>query len=126
MTTSLLPVTDHGLFTAAEAGAQGVDAGELARSRQRGEVTRLRRGVYAAHDVARLAPRDRHLLEVRALLRSVERPGTVSHESAAVVHGMDLYERDLGLLHLTRADRRASRQEAASTTTWGSCPTIRC
>ena len=69
---------------------EGWSDDELARSIRRGDLSRLRRGAYLSGP----APVDgaaRHLLLVHATLRTLRRPGVVSHQSAAVLHGLPLW-----------------------------------
>jgi hypothetical protein len=66
-----------------------------------GELERLRRGAYVAGtlpaDVAAV-----HRLLVRATLSGLRRPAVVSHQSAAVLHGLPLWDAPLDRVHVTR------------------------
>lgn len=94
----------HGsVITTAEATRLGVTANELRGLQRAGVLTRVGRGCYVWAEVADgLSVSARHLLAVRALLRS--RPGQVgaSHQSAAVLHGLPVLNRDLGRVHVSR------------------------
>jgi hypothetical protein len=74
---------------------------ELGRLVRAGELERLRRGAYVngllPHDAA-----DRHRLLIRATLSGLHRPAVVSHQSAAVLHGLPLWDVALDRVHITR------------------------
>jgi hypothetical protein len=74
---------------------------ELGRMVRAGEFERLRRGAYVAGtlpgDVAAV-----HRLLVRATLAGLRRPAVVSHQSAAVLHGLPLWDVPLDRVHVTR------------------------
>jgi hypothetical protein len=74
---------------------------ELDRRLRRGELTRLRPGAFVPPDVARGAGR-RHLRMVTAILAALRRPAVVSHQSAAVLHGLAMWGIPLGRVHVTR------------------------
>ena len=74
---------------------------ELGRLVRAGELGRLRRGAY----VNGLLPDDSasvHRLLVRATVSGLRRPGVVSHQSAAVLHGLPLWDVALDRVHVTR------------------------
>jgi hypothetical protein len=74
---------------------------ELRRLVRAGELGRLRRGAY----VNGLLPNDAaavHRLLVRATLGGLRRPAVVSHQSAAVLHGLPLWDVALNRVHVTR------------------------
>jgi hypothetical protein len=73
----------------------------------RGELVRLRHGVYATASAIAAAADDkalRHALDVRAVMASVSVPAVIaSHESAALVHGLPLLHAPAtGTVTLTR------------------------
>lgn len=74
---------------------------ELGRLVRAGELTRLRRGAYVngalPDDVAAV-----HRLLVRATLGGLRGPAVVSHQSAAVLHGLPLWDVALDRVHVTR------------------------
>ncbi|WP_409333154.1 type IV toxin-antitoxin system AbiEi family antitoxin domain-containing protein [Trujillonella humicola] len=81
--------------------AEGWSDDELERRLRRGELTRLRPGAYAppqGPDQATL----RHRQLVTATLAALRRPAVVSHQSAAVVHGLPLWGAPLDRVHVTR------------------------
>ena len=104
---------EHGVFLRAEALALGADDGALRRGVKSGHLVRVRHGAYTFGDLWRsVDDRGRHLILVRAVVRlSVDRVA-VSHHSAALVHGMDLWEVPLDKAHLTRLDEGAGRIRA--------------
>jgi hypothetical protein len=74
---------------------------ELGRLVRAGDLQRLRRGAYVngvlPADVAGV-----HRLLVRATLGGLRRPAVVSHQSAAVLHGLPLWDVALDRVHVTR------------------------
>jgi hypothetical protein len=98
-------VTDHAepgqLHLRRDAVRAGWTDDELGRLVRAGELARLRRGAY----VARTLPQEataRHRLLVRATLAGLRRSAVVSHQSAAVVHGLPLWDVPLDRVHVTR------------------------
>jgi hypothetical protein len=77
---------------------------ELARLVRAGELERLRRGAY----VAGTLPSDAaaaHRLLISATVAGLRRPAVVSHQSAAVLHGLPLWDVPLDRVHVTRRPR---------------------
>lgn len=96
--TSPDPAPLHLRRSAVRHGWSDDELGRLVRS---GELTRLRRGAY----VGGLLPADpayRHRLLVRATLSGLRRSAVVSHQSAAVLHGLPLWDVALDRVHVTR------------------------
>jgi hypothetical protein len=94
------------LATTAQWAARGVSEGRLRRLVRAGDLVLVRRGVYAradslassAGDPARL-----HAFRVAAALLPPGPLASASHESAAILHGLDLLERPPeGRVTLTR------------------------
>ena len=84
-----------------DAVASGYSDDELRRLARAGEWSRLRRGAY----VEGRAPEsisEQHRLLVRATMAGLRRPAVVSHQSAAVLHGLALWAVPLDRVHLTR------------------------
>jgi hypothetical protein len=99
-------VPDHGsstprLHLRREALQQGWSDGELERLVRAGELTRLRRGAYIDR-VLPMAGAERHRLLIRATLHGLRRPAVVSHQSAAVLLGLPLWDVALDRVHVTR------------------------
>lgn len=90
--------------------ARGYSSDEVQRARRSGELVPIRRGAYLGRDDERLGvPAARHAMLVRATLPTLT-PGTVvSHVSAAVLHGLDVWELPLDHVHVTRAERSGGR-----------------
>lgn len=92
------------LLRRADALADGFGDAELARMVRRGELHRLQRGTYA-HSPAQL-PTDaaaRHRLAVLATVAGLRSPATVSHLSAAVLHGLPVWGTALDRVHVLRS-----------------------
>ena len=73
---------------------------ELGRLVRAGELARLRRGAYVAGTV----PADvaaAHRLLISATVAGLRRPAVVSHQSAAVLHGLPLWDVPLDRVHVT-------------------------
>ncbi len=91
-----------GLISRTAAIAAGYSNTDLQRLCLRGELQRLvpghyaRRGFYDSLDA-----RQKHRLLTVATLRANSEDAIASHISAAVVHGLDLWNTDLGRVHLT-------------------------
>ena len=81
--------------------ADGWSDDELARRRRSGGLSRVRRGAY----VAGPQPRDialRHRRLVTSTVAGLRRDAVVSHQSAAVLHGLPLWRVPLDRVHVTR------------------------
>ena len=89
------------LLRRAEALADGMTDVELARLVRRGELARLQRGTYLQGATALAGPA-RHAAVVTATVAGLRVPGVVSHVSAAVLHGLPIWNVPLGRVHLTR------------------------
>lgn len=81
--------------------AEGWSDDELARHTRGGALTRLRRGAYTT-GTEPMTDEARHRLLVRATMASLRRPAVVSHQSAAVLHGLPLWGVRLDRVHVTR------------------------
>lgn len=101
---------DH-LASLLHARRELLEAGEtersVAASVRGGQRHLVRRGWYVdAAEHADLFAEDRHLLHALAVARDVRGDGVVSHESAAVLHGLDLYRHEPTRVHMTTAPGR--------------------
>jgi hypothetical protein len=93
--------------------AAGYSDNELYRLRQRGELVQIRRGAYAETRVwDSLGELDRHKVLVRAVILQLGVPAVPSHVSAAVMLDLRLWDPDLSVVHVTRADLHSTRCEA--------------
>lgn len=70
--------------------------------RRRGELASLARGSYIGPSDLPADPRERHLLQILASADRLRVDAVVSHQSAAVLHGLDLWSTPLGQVHITR------------------------
>jgi very-short-patch-repair endonuclease len=93
-----------GLLLRRDAVTSGVSDGELGRLTRAGELHRLRRGAYV-DAVLPATQSGRHRLLIRATLAGLRRPAVVSHQSAAVLHGLPLWDVPLDRVHITRRPR---------------------
>jgi hypothetical protein len=81
--------------------AEGWSDDELQRRLARGELTRVRPGAYLPGTPDR-DPAVSHRELVTATLAALHRPAVVSHQSAAVLHGLPLWGVPLDRVHVTR------------------------
>lgn len=83
---------EYVVLTSRQWAARGVPAPRLRRLVDSGELVAIRRGVYAKADaLASRDPRRVHLVHVAAAW--LVSHDTASHESAAMLHGLDLFGR---------------------------------
>jgi hypothetical protein len=102
MTDAVEPLSE--LLLRRDAVATGWPDGELSRLVRAGELSRLRRGAYV-DSVLPAEPAALHRLLVRATMAGLRRPAVVSHQSAAVLHGLPLWDVPLDRVHVTRRPR---------------------
>lgn len=90
--------------------ALGYSRDEVRRARRSGELVPVRRGAYLGRDDERLDdPGAHHAVLVHATLPALA-PGTVvSHVSAAILHGLDVWAIPLDHVHVTRPDPSGGR-----------------
>ena len=101
-----------GFFTRQEADAAGYDDRAVARMVRAKVWTRFRRGFYAFTDEWNaLDAVGRHRVRSRAVLRSLGPVVTLSHVSAVIAHGIDVWGVPLDRVHVTRLDDGAGRIE---------------
>ncbi len=75
-------------------------------------LRRVRQGAYCFGDVwAILDPEERHLLMARAVLRTTPGPVALSHTTALLLHGIDVWGADLSKVHVTRLDDGSCRAQ---------------
>jgi hypothetical protein len=105
--------TTGGVILRREAVAMGLNDRALARLVADGALHKVRRGAYVdRHFWDELDPLDQHRVLARAVLRTAECPAVLSHISAAIEHGSEVWDIDLSVVHITRLDGRAGRREA--------------
>lgn len=105
LTRLLARTTPEGLLTRAAAREAGIDDRELRRLVRRGELVRIRRGVYV--DAERWAAadpyRERPILRMRAAALVLTCDDFVfSHDSAAMLHGLGAPDPAHAQVHVTR------------------------
>jgi hypothetical protein len=89
-----------------ELAAAGVTDDELRRMRRRGELATIRPGVYLDPADPRLGrPERRHLLQVAAAVPRIAPDAVISHQSAAVLYGLPVWNLELARVHVTRPRR---------------------
>ncbi len=101
-----------GFFTRQEADAAGYDDRAVAQMVRARVWTRFRRGFYAFTDEWKaLDDVGRHRVRCRAVLRSLGPAVALSHVSAVIAHGIDVWGVPLDRVHVTRLDGGAGRIE---------------
>lgn len=80
---------------------EGWSDGELARLTRSGAWTRVRRGADVVGELPDRAT-VRHRLLIQATMAGLRRPAVVSHQSAAVLLGLPLWDIRLDRVHITR------------------------
>lgn len=101
-----------GWFSRADAAEAGYSAGEVRLRVRQGRWLRLSRDVYVdpAGWPASETPWDRarrlHVLATRAVIARMGPDAVVSHQSAAVLHGLPTWGLDLRRVHVTRPAKR--------------------
>lgn len=88
----------------------GFSADELARLERRGELVRLRRGAYLRPADLASDPVDRHRQLVVATVPLLGDGSVVSHVSAAVLHGLPVWDVRLEQVQVTRRNGRGKRR----------------
>ncbi len=93
-----------GLILRSEAALAGFTDSQFHRMNRRNELLRLARGVYVCAANYRLLDEiEQHAARVRAALSAQRTECVVSHQSAAVLHGLPLWGVDLRAVHLTKS-----------------------
>jgi hypothetical protein len=87
----------------------GYSHNELARLQRTGTVTRLRRGAYT-WNAGEVEAAERHRQLIRATVPMLSEEAVVSHVSAAVLHGLPVWNNDLEYVHVTRARTGGGRR----------------
>lgn len=101
----------RGVFSRAQAIASGMSADETRRHLDARRWIRLRRGAYTTSEIWAAADgKQRHVLGLRALALKAAPPLVGSHETAAAVLGLELWEPSYDSLQVTRPDHAARRE----------------
>ncbi|HNA99079.1 MAG TPA: type IV toxin-antitoxin system AbiEi family antitoxin domain-containing protein [Marmoricola sp.] len=112
----LYHLRDNGLFLRREAIEAGYDDLVLRRGLQQGWLKRVRHGVYLAADRWQgLDKRGRHLMRAEAVIATHGDRVVLSHQTAALIHGIDLFQPDLATVHAHVLGTGSSRVESGIT-----------
>ncbi|WP_421958116.1 type IV toxin-antitoxin system AbiEi family antitoxin domain-containing protein [Prescottella agglutinans] len=102
---------DSHIIRRAEALRRGAADHQLQRQCRTGAWRRLRPGRYAPRaEFDALDARERHRLRAVETLRAAASDAVFSHQSAAVLHGLDLWNTPLAVAHLTRSRPTGGRR----------------
>jgi hypothetical protein len=103
-----------GIFSRAEALDCGETDRTLAAGVRDGVLVRLRRGFYAPAEIYAAANNAsaKHVLYARAALAGQGGRVALTGASAAALHGFDIYDTSLDVVHLMRLDNGSTRTEA--------------
>lgn len=97
------------LHLRSELRAAGVTDGELRRRRRDGVLHPVRRGAYVRVGADLREREVAHALAIRAEVPRLAASAVVSHGSAALVHGLPIWDLPLTRVHVTRARRTGGR-----------------
>lgn len=82
--------------------AAGYESAELARLRRAGTIRSVRRGAYVLDPTPVQETVSAHREQIAAAVGLLTAPAVVSHMSAAVLHGLPLWDAELARVHLIR------------------------
>jgi hypothetical protein len=106
----------HGVLLRRDAVAAGYFDKQLKRSRQAGEIVRVRQGAYVLRPVWEQASSvQRHLLLTRVVLQQYDDRVAASHQSACLLQGGPNWGLDLSTVHVTNLYGIGERTEASVT-----------
>ena len=109
-----------GIMLRREALDMGYDDRSIAAMVKSRRWVKVRHGSYVDARVwSPLGAEDRHRVTARAVLKTARSPVVLSHLSAAVEWGADVWDVDLSEVHLNRLDGKCGRREAASLSSAG-------
>ncbi|GGG29411.1 CTP synthase [Rhodococcoides trifolii] len=104
---------DDPLLRRPELLARGVGDAEIRRARRNRSIVTVQPGLYVPPSVYDgLDTTARHLLAVRAAADKTTSAAVVSHQSAAVVHGFDMWKPNLERVHFSTNNRSGGRRTA--------------
>ncbi|WFR73562.1 hypothetical protein P9209_08025 [Prescottella defluvii] len=102
---------DAHIIRRGEALQRGAADHQLQRQCRTGTWRRLRPGRYAPRDeFDALGAYERHRLRAVETVLAASADAVLSHQSAAVIHGLDLWNTSLAVAHLTRDRRTGGRR----------------
>jgi hypothetical protein len=105
--------SQNGVVLTSQAHDAGYNNHEIWAYRRSGLWTRLRRGAYVETETwNKLDDVGRYRLLVIAVVLQLNVPAVPSHQSAAALLGLPLWNIDLTTVHVTRRDLHSSRNEA--------------
>jgi hypothetical protein len=102
----------EGFFTREDALRVGHDDKSIGRALRTRLWVRVRPGSYTFADLWPDLADDRHRITGRAVARRLGSQVALSHTTAALEHGLTVWDADLSLCHVTRLDGGAGRTEA--------------
>jgi hypothetical protein len=113
----------RGVFLRREVLELGLDDRFIRHARRSGRWVRVRHGSYTFSDTWRAAGDTGRLVTLTlAAIRAADGEVAASHHSASALHGMDLWDVDFRVAHLTRLDRGAGRSQPDVAHHEGTCP----
>lgn len=102
----------QGFFTRGNARDAGCDDKDIAAAARSGVWHRFRRGYYTLGELwTVMDPVERHRVRSAAVQHSLGSAVALSHVSACVAHGLDIWGLPLDRVHVTRLDGGAGRVE---------------
>ncbi|HYO39065.1 MAG TPA: type IV toxin-antitoxin system AbiEi family antitoxin domain-containing protein [Nocardioidaceae bacterium] len=101
----------RGFFTRSDVLADGHDDRAIRRAVRQHLWVRLRPGTYTFRDLWPDDAQQRHCIIGRAVAAKLGPSVTLSHTTAALLHGLHVWDADLSLVHVTRLDGGAGRTE---------------
>lgn len=108
-----MDIDPSGLLRRSDALETGLALHEVRALYSSGGWERLARGAYVFGELlAQLDERSRHMMQILAVLPRLSENSVVSHDSAAVLHGLPLFGADLSKVHTTRHRRGGGRTTA--------------
>ena len=103
----------RGFITRPEILDSGYDDRDIREARSIGLLTRIGAGLYALTTTyAPLTPEEKHLIKCRAVAQRLGGGVVLTHQSAALLHGMPVWGLALDEVQLTRRDGKRGRHEA--------------
>jgi hypothetical protein len=102
-----------GFITRPQILDSGFDDRVIADLLRTGVLERIGAGLYASRAQYReLTPEQRHVVRCRAAATRLGNAAAFSHQSAALIHGLDVWGVDLDHVHVTRLDTGRGRHQA--------------
>jgi hypothetical protein len=109
----LTPSASDAVLLRRDALAYGMNDRELRRLVRGGQLVRIRHGAYVdAAFWAAASPERQHLMRAAAVFRTAGCECVLSHTSAALCLGADVWDLDTKAVHLSRFDHKAGRRDA--------------